>query len=74
MNGGYKVGLRAIAGGLTYYNDLSELPVELLRPGLYVARIPDGRIGASFQLLEIEDRKFVFLMSGRLMAYALQPG
>ncbi len=73
MNGGYKVGLKAIAGGLAYYDDVSERPVELLSPGLYGVRIADGRIGASFQLLEIEDRKFVYLMNFSPRAYALQP-
>jgi CubicO group peptidase (beta-lactamase class C family) len=71
LNGGYMVGLRAIAGGLAYYNEVSEIPVEVLRPGVYVARIADGRIGARFQLLEIEGRKFVFLNG---TAYARQPG
>ena len=69
-NGEYIVGLKAIQGGLAYYDDVREWPVELLSPGLYVVRIADGRIGATFQLLEIGDRRFVFL-NGK--AYALQP-
>ncbi len=73
VNGAYKVALTAIAGGLAYYDGVSELPVELLSPGLYGVRIADGRIGVRFKLLEIGDRRFVFLMTGRQLAYALQP-
>jgi len=69
-NGDLIVVLRYEQGNLLLFSGTQNLSVTPMRGGLMAARIADGRVALTFQLVEVGGRRFVFL---RNIAYSMQP-
>jgi hypothetical protein len=72
-NGNLIVVLRYEQERLLLFSGTQNLSVAPIREGLMAARIEDGRVALIFQLVEVGDRRFVFLRGSRSIAYSMQP-
>lgn len=69
LNGDFIVVLKYEQDSLLFFNGVQDLPAAPLRNGVMAARVPDGRVGVTFRLIELDGRRFVFLGD---KAYAMQ--